>query len=150
MGERSEERPREERIVESKFSLKSNRLSIRDSIFLLIVVCFFFPSEYEEDFEVDEEKQDEKPNEEGQADDQMNGMSKSPSDDEKDHLAPEKESETLSREAADADDNVKDEGDGCSDSELEEHKQGKLFPDHVTCAVQQVCSLVFSPLYLMG
>ncbi|XP_045657971.1 glutamate-rich protein 3 [Ursus americanus] len=82
-----------------------------------------FKYEYEEDFEVDEEKQDEKPNEEGQADDQMNGMSKSPSDDEKDHLAPEKESETLSREAADADDNVKDEGDGCSDSELEEHKQ---------------------------
>ncbi|EFB29958.1 hypothetical protein PANDA_005095, partial [Ailuropoda melanoleuca] len=79
-----------------------------------------FKYEYEEDFEADEEKQGEKANEEGQADDQMNGTSESPSDDEKDHLAPEKESETLSREAADADDNVKDEGDGCSDSELEE------------------------------
>ena len=110
----------------------------------------FFSSEYEEDFEADEGKQDEKANEEGQADDQMNGTSESPSDDEKDHLAPEKESETLSREAADADDNVKDEGDGCSDSELEEGKQGKLFPDHVTCAVQQGCSLVFFSLYLMG
>ncbi|KAF0874247.1 ERIC3 protein, partial [Crocuta crocuta] len=86
-----------------------------------------FKYEYEEDFEVDEEKQDEKANEEGQADDQMNGMSKSPSDDEKDHLDPEKESEASSQKAADADDNVKDEGDGCSDSELEEEKQGKLF-----------------------
>uniref|UniRef100_G1L9P1 DUF4590 domain-containing protein n=1 Tax=Ailuropoda melanoleuca TaxID=9646 RepID=G1L9P1_AILME len=82
-----------------------------------------FKYEYEEDFEADEEKQGEKANEEGQADDQMNGTSESPSDDEKDHLAPEKESETLSREAVDADDNVKDEGDGCSDSELEEGKQ---------------------------
>ncbi|XP_047580884.1 glutamate-rich protein 3 [Lutra lutra] len=83
-----------------------------------------FKYEYEEDFEVDEEKQDEKANEEGQADDQMTRMSKSPSDDEKDHLDPEKESETSSQKAADADDNVKDEGDGCSDSELEEDKQG--------------------------
>uniref|UniRef100_A0A480ZJA5 Glutamate-rich protein 3 n=1 Tax=Sus scrofa TaxID=9823 RepID=A0A480ZJA5_PIG len=82
-----------------------------------------FKYEYEEDFEVDEEKQDEKANEEGQADDQMNGMSKSPSDDEKDHLDPEKESETLLRKAPDADDNVKDEGAGCSESELEEDKQ---------------------------
>ncbi|XP_027958244.1 glutamate-rich protein 3 [Eumetopias jubatus] len=82
-----------------------------------------FQYEYEEDFEVDEEKQDEKANEEGQADDQMNEMSKSPSDDEKDHLDPEKESETLSQRAADADDNMKDEGDGCCDSELEEDKQ---------------------------
>nr|XP_054369191.1 LOW QUALITY PROTEIN: glutamate-rich protein 3 [Mirounga angustirostris] len=82
-----------------------------------------FKYEYEEDFEVDEEKQDEKANEEGQADDQMNEMSKSPSDDGKDHLDPEKESETSSQKAADADDNMKDEGDGCCDSELEEDKQ---------------------------
>ncbi|XP_023389694.1 glutamate-rich protein 3 [Pteropus vampyrus] len=81
-----------------------------------------FKYEYEEDFEVDEEKQDEKANE-GQDDDQMNGMSKSPSDDEKDHLHLEKESETSSQKALDADDNVKDEGDGCSESELEEDKQ---------------------------
>nr|KAF6504959.1 glutamate rich 3 [Rousettus aegyptiacus] len=81
-----------------------------------------FKYEYEEDFEVDEEKQDEKANE-GQDDDQMNGMSKSPSDDEKDHLYLEKESETSSQKALDADDNVKDEGDGCSESELEEDKQ---------------------------
>ncbi|XP_027998238.2 glutamate-rich protein 3 [Eptesicus fuscus] len=82
-----------------------------------------FKYEYEEDFEVDEEKQDEKANKEGQADDQMNEMLKSPSDDEKDNLDPEKDSETSSQEAPDADDSVKDESDGCSDSELEEDKQ---------------------------
>lgn len=76
---------------------------------------------------MDEEKQDEKANEEGQADDQINGMLKSPLDDEKDNLDPEKESETSSQKVPDADDNVKDEGDGCSESELEEDKQGKLF-----------------------
>ncbi|XP_053511506.1 glutamate-rich protein 3 [Artibeus jamaicensis] len=79
--------------------------------------------EYEEDFEVEEEKQDEKANEEGRADDHMIGMSKSPSDDEKGHLDPEKESATLSQKAPDADDGVKDEGDRCSESELEEDKQ---------------------------
>ncbi|XP_076976727.1 glutamate-rich protein 3 isoform X2 [Tamandua tetradactyla] len=84
-----------------------------------------FKYEYEEDFEVDEEKHYENTNEEGQADDQMNGMSKSPSDDERDHLDPEKESETLSQKATDAEDNVKDEGDGCSDSELEDDKQDR-------------------------
>ncbi|XP_040092691.1 glutamate-rich protein 3-like [Oryx dammah] len=82
-----------------------------------------FKYEYEEDFEADEEKQDGKANEEGQADDQMNEMSKSPSDDEKDHLDPERESETSLWKAPDADDNVKDEGDGCSESELEDDKQ---------------------------
>ncbi|XP_074191053.1 glutamate-rich protein 3 isoform X1 [Rhinolophus sinicus] len=81
-----------------------------------------FKYEYEEDFEVDEEKQDEKANEEGQADDQMNGMLKSPSDDEKYNLDPEKESETLSQKVPNADDNVEDD-DGCSESELEEDKQ---------------------------
>ncbi|KAF4021666.1 hypothetical protein G4228_013720 [Cervus hanglu yarkandensis] len=86
-----------------------------------------FKYEYEEDFEADEEKQDGKANEEGQADDQMNETSKSPSDDEKDHLDPERESETSLWKAPDADDNVKDEGDGCSESELEDDKQGKLF-----------------------
>ncbi|XP_059780492.1 glutamate-rich protein 3 isoform X2 [Balaenoptera ricei] len=80
-----------------------------------------FKYEYEEDFEADEEKQDEKANE-GQADDQMNGMPKSPSDDEKDLSDPEKESETLLWKASDADDNVKDEVDGCSENELEEDK----------------------------
>ncbi|XP_071073478.1 glutamate-rich protein 3 isoform X1 [Dasypus novemcinctus] len=84
-----------------------------------------FKYEYEEDFEVDEEKQYENTNEEGQADNQMNGMSKSPSDDERDNLDPEKESETSSQKAPDADDNVKDEGDGCSDSELENDKQDR-------------------------
>ncbi|XP_061267557.1 glutamate-rich protein 3 isoform X3 [Bos javanicus] len=82
-----------------------------------------FKYEYEEDFEADEEKQDGKANEEGQADDQMNEMSKSPSEDEKDHLDPERESETSLWKAPDADDNVKDEGDGCSESELEDDKQ---------------------------
>lgn len=84
----------------------------------------FLFSEYEEDFEADEEKQDEKANE-GQADDPLNGMPKSPSDDEKDLLDAEKESET-SWKASDADDSVKDEVDGCSESELEEDKHGKL------------------------
>ncbi|XP_012577478.1 PREDICTED: glutamate-rich protein 3 [Condylura cristata] len=82
-----------------------------------------FKYEYEEDFEVDEEKQDEKANEEGQAYDQMSGMSKSPSDDESDNLDLEKESETSSQKAPDVDDNVKDEGDGYSVSESEEDKQ---------------------------
>ena len=56
----------------------------------------------------------------------MNETSKSPSDDEKDHLDPETESETSLWKAPDADDNVKDEGDGCLESELEDDKQGKL------------------------
>lgn len=79
--------------------------------------------EYEEDFEADEEKQDGKANKEGQAGDQMNGMSKSPSDDGKDDVDLGKESGTSSQKAPDADDNVKDEHDGCSESDLEEDKQ---------------------------
>ncbi|XP_036898236.1 glutamate-rich protein 3 isoform X2 [Sturnira hondurensis] len=79
--------------------------------------------EYEEDFEVEEEKQEEKANEKGRADDRMHGMSKTPSDDEKDYLDPEKERETVSQKAPDADDSVKDEDDGGSGSELEEDKQ---------------------------
>nr|XP_012297987.1 glutamate-rich protein 3 isoform X3 [Aotus nancymaae] len=79
--------------------------------------------EYDEDFEVDEEKQDEKANEEGQADVQMSGIPKSPLDDKKDNLDPEKETETSSQKAPDAHDNVKDENDGCSESEVEEDKQ---------------------------
>ncbi|KAM5256409.1 LOW QUALITY PROTEIN: glutamate-rich protein 3 [Ctenodactylus gundi] len=78
-----------------------------------------FKYEYEEDFEVDEEKRDEKANEEGQAYDQMNGISKSPSEDEKNNLSPEKESEILSKKAPDASDNVKEESDGCSEREPE-------------------------------
>ncbi|XP_057551312.1 glutamate-rich protein 3 [Hippopotamus amphibius kiboko] len=84
-----------------------------------------FKYEYEEDFEADEEKQDEKADGEGQADDQVNEMSKSPSDDEKDLLNPEKESETSLWKAPDADDTVKDEGDGCSESDSEEDKDIK-------------------------
>uniref|UniRef100_A0A0D9S6Z4 Glutamate rich 3 n=1 Tax=Chlorocebus sabaeus TaxID=60711 RepID=A0A0D9S6Z4_CHLSB len=79
--------------------------------------------EYEEDFEVDEEKQGEKANEEGKADVQMNGIPQSPLDDKRDNLDPEKENETSSQKAPDAHDNVKDENDGCSESELEEDKQ---------------------------
>ncbi|ELW68027.1 hypothetical protein TREES_T100005241 [Tupaia chinensis] len=79
--------------------------------------------EYEEDFEVDEEKQDEKTNEKGQANEQMNGMSKSPLDDEKDSSDPDKESETSSQKVPDATDDVKDEDDGSSKSELEDDKQ---------------------------
>ncbi|KAM6168310.1 glutamate-rich protein 3 [Erethizon dorsatum] len=85
-----------------------------------------FKYEYEDDFEVDEDKQDEKANEEGQADDQMNRISKSPSKDEKDNLGPEKESAISLQKAPDAHDSEKDEDDRCSESELEEDKQGKL------------------------
>lgn len=91
-----------------------------------------FKYEYEEDFEVDEEKHDEKANEEGQADDQMNGISKSPSEDEKENLRPEKESEFSSQEVPDADDNEKDEDDGCSESELEEDKQDTRSPSPIS------------------
>ncbi|KAG8507882.1 Glutamate-rich protein 3, partial [Galemys pyrenaicus] len=68
-----------------------------------------FKYEYEEDFEVDEEKQNVKADEEGQADDQMNGMSQSPSDDETDNLDLERESETSSQKGPGADDSAKDE-----------------------------------------
>ncbi|XP_043408634.1 glutamate-rich protein 3 isoform X3 [Chelonia mydas] len=81
--------------------------------------------EYDEDFEADEEKSDEKVNEEGQADDQMNGMSKSPSDDEKDNLDHEKESKSSSQKALQASDSEKEESDGYSNSDSEEDKQGK-------------------------
>ncbi|KAL4831852.1 hypothetical protein H8958_016687 [Nasalis larvatus] len=84
--------------------------------------------EYEEDFEVDEEKQGEKANEEGQADVQMNGRPQSPLDDKRDNLDPEKENETSSQKAPDAHNNVKDENDGCSESELEEDKQDVKTP----------------------
>ncbi|XP_043408637.1 glutamate-rich protein 3 isoform X5 [Chelonia mydas] len=79
--------------------------------------------EYDEDFEADEEKSDEKVNEEGQADDQMNGMSKSPSDDEKDNLDHEKESKSSSQKALQASDSEKEESDGYSNSDSEEDKQ---------------------------
>ncbi|KAM4872842.1 glutamate-rich protein 3 [Thomomys bottae] len=78
--------------------------------------------EYEEDFEADEEQQAEKANKEGQADDQMNRISKSPSDDEKDNLEPEKES-GISEKAPEIEDNVKDEVDGYLESECEEGKK---------------------------
>ncbi|XP_048717415.2 glutamate-rich protein 3 isoform X3 [Caretta caretta] len=81
--------------------------------------------EYDEDFEADEEKSDEKVNEEGQADDQMNGMSKSPSDDEKDNLDHEKESKSSSQKALQASDSEKEESDGYSNSDSGEDKQGK-------------------------
>lgn len=68
----------------------------------------------------------------------MNGISKSPSEDEKDNLGPE-ESEISSLKAPDADDNVKDEDDGCSGSESEEDKQGELFGLLLVWAVQSVC-----------
>lgn len=79
----------------------------------------------------------------------MNGISKSPSDDEKDHLDPEKESDTSLQKAADADDNVKDEGDGCSDNDLEEDKQGRLFllSCDVGCSASQRAHY-FSFLYI--
>lgn len=56
----------------------------------------------------------------------MNGISKSPSEDEKDNLGPEEESAISPQKAPDADDSEKDEDDGCSESELDEDKQGRL------------------------
>ncbi|XP_048352439.1 glutamate-rich protein 3 isoform X3 [Sphaerodactylus townsendi] len=80
---------------------------------------------YDDDFEADEEKSDEKVNEEGQADDQMNGMSKSPSDDEKDNLDHEKESKNSSQKALPASDSERDESDGYLESDSEEDKQDR-------------------------
>lgn len=54
----------------------------------------------------------------------MNGMSKSPSDDEKDNLDHEKESKNSSQKALQASDSERDESDGYSESDSEEDKQG--------------------------
>ena len=64
-------------------------------------------------------------------------------DPEKDHLDPERESETSLWKAPDADDNVKDEGDGCSESELEDDKQGKLFS--LSCGIGCLASVATFP-----
>ncbi|XP_028919202.1 glutamate-rich protein 3 isoform X1 [Ornithorhynchus anatinus] len=84
-----------------------------------------YKEEYDEDFEIDEEKSDEKFNKEGQCDDQVNGVSKSQSDDEKDHLDHEQESKTSSEKAPEASESEKDESDSHSDSELEEDEQDR-------------------------
>ncbi|XP_075365109.1 glutamate-rich protein 3 [Mycteria americana] len=78
-------------------------------------------NEYDEDFEADEEV-----NEEGQTGDQMNGMSKSSSDDKPHNLDYEKESKNSSQKALQASDSEKDESDGYSDSGSEDDKQGEL------------------------
>ncbi|KFP13753.1 Uncharacterized protein C1orf173, partial [Egretta garzetta] len=75
-------------------------------------------NEYDEDFEADEEV-----NEEGQTGDQMNGVSKSSSDDKKCILDYEKESKTSSQKTLQASDGEKDESDGYSDSDSEDDKQ---------------------------
>ncbi|CAH2311042.1 Hypothetical predicted protein [Pelobates cultripes] len=79
--------------------------------------------EYDEDFEVEEEKSDEKHNEEGQAYDEVEEKSKSPSDDEKDDLEHEKESNKSSKLKVQTPDSQKDERDGYSESENEGDKQ---------------------------
>ncbi|XP_038601873.1 glutamate-rich protein 3 isoform X2 [Tachyglossus aculeatus] len=84
-----------------------------------------YKEEYDDDFEIDEEKSDEKVNKEGQSDDQVNGVSKSPSDDEKDHLNRERESKTSSEKAPEPSESEKDESDSHSDSELEEDEQDR-------------------------
>lgn len=81
-----------------------------------------FILEYDEDFEADEEV-----NEEGQTGDQMNGVSKSSSDDKKCILDYEKESKTSSQKTLQASDGEKDESDGYSDSDSEDDKQGEFF-----------------------
>ncbi|XP_044296799.1 glutamate-rich protein 3 isoform X3 [Varanus komodoensis] len=75
---------------------------------------------YDEDFETDNEKSDGKVNEEGQADDQMNAMSKSPKDDEKHNLDHERENTESSRKALQASESEQDESDGYGESDLEE------------------------------
>ncbi|KFW91817.1 Uncharacterized protein C1orf173, partial [Phalacrocorax carbo] len=75
-------------------------------------------NEYDEDFEAGEEV-----NEEGQTGDQMNGMSKSSSDDKNHNLNYEKESKNSSQEALQASDSEKNESDGYSDSDSEDDKQ---------------------------
>ncbi|XP_068263234.1 glutamate-rich protein 3 [Nyctibius grandis] len=74
--------------------------------------------EYDEDFEAYEEV-----NEEGQTGDQMNGMSKSSSDDKNHNLDDVKESKNSSPKALQASDSEKDEGGGYSDSDSEDDKQ---------------------------
>ncbi|NWS50087.1 ERIC3 protein, partial [Probosciger aterrimus] len=76
-------------------------------------------NEYDEDFEADEEV-----NEEGQTDDQMNGMSKSSSDDKNHNLDYENESKTSSQKALQASDSEEDESDGYSNSDSEDDEQG--------------------------
>ncbi|XP_054837181.1 glutamate-rich protein 3 isoform X2 [Eublepharis macularius] len=95
---------------------------------------------YDEDFEADEEKSDEKVNEEGRVDDQMNGMSKSPSDDEKDNLDHEKESKNSSQKALQASDSERDESDGSLESDLEEDKQGKAADLEMVAAARKIQS----------
>ncbi|KGL92425.1 Uncharacterized protein C1orf173, partial [Charadrius vociferus] len=75
-------------------------------------------NEYDEDFEEDEEV-----NEGGQTRDQMNGMSKSTSDDKNHNLGSEKESKSSSQKALQDSDSEKDESDGYSDSDSEDDKQ---------------------------
>ncbi|KAJ7332586.1 hypothetical protein JRQ81_014766, partial [Phrynocephalus forsythii] len=89
---------------------------------------------YDEDFEADEEKSDEKVNEEGQVDDQMNGMSKSPSDDEKDNLDRGKRNKNSSQKALRASDSEQDESDGYmeSDSEGEDKQDKNLAPSSIS------------------
>ncbi|XP_014792663.1 PREDICTED: glutamate-rich protein 3 [Calidris pugnax] len=75
-------------------------------------------TEYDEDFEADEEV-----NEVGQTGDQMNGMSKSSSDDKLHNLDYEKESKTSSPNALQASDSEKEQSDGYSDSDSEDDKR---------------------------
>uniref|UniRef100_A0A8C3KC78 DUF4590 domain-containing protein n=1 Tax=Calidris pygmaea TaxID=425635 RepID=A0A8C3KC78_9CHAR len=73
---------------------------------------------YDEDFEADEEV-----NEVGQTGDQMNGMSKSSSDDKLHNLDYENESKTSSQKALQASDSEKEQSDGYSDSNSEDDKR---------------------------
>ncbi|XP_071605925.1 glutamate-rich protein 3 isoform X2 [Heliangelus exortis] len=77
-------------------------------------------NEYDEDFEADEDT-----NEDGQAGDQMNGMSKSFSDDKKLNLGYEKESTNSSQNVLPTSDSEEDESAGYSDSDSEDDKQDR-------------------------
>ncbi|KAM6305518.1 glutamate-rich protein 3 [Aegotheles albertisi] len=75
-------------------------------------------NEYDEDFEADEDV-----NEEGQTGDQMNGMSKSFSDDKEPNSDYEKKSTNSAQNVLPASDSEKDESDGYSESDSEDDKQ---------------------------
>ncbi|XP_051481722.1 glutamate-rich protein 3 [Apus apus] len=77
-------------------------------------------NEYDEDFEADEDS-----NEEGQTGDQMNGRSKSISDDKNPNSDHEKEGTNSSRNVLPASDSEKDESDECSDIDSEDDKEGR-------------------------
>ncbi|XP_030809367.1 glutamate-rich protein 3 isoform X2 [Camarhynchus parvulus] len=92
-------------------------------------------SEYDEDFEADEEV-----NEEGQTGDQMNGMSKSSSNDKNHNLDYGKESETSSQKALQASDSEKDKSGRYSDDRDSEDDLPERRPADSLSSMSTQCS----------